>query len=164
MIAALILALVSALPTVPGAVNPAVTQATLSITICSTAKDAHGHTWIHDQRPPVSYTNKLKFAQLKALGWPGAPSLYEEDHAWSIEAAGSPTDPKNIGPEPWHIMLRYPDASSPLRDWGAKTKDIYEGYVHRGICSGTITIAQGGAMLTSNWMDGYMKAFGEPPR
>jgi hypothetical protein len=157
-------AAVSALPTVPGAANPSVTQDNIDQTICSKAKDAHGFTWVHDQRPPVSYTNKLKFAQLKALGWPGAPSLYEEDHAWSIEAAGSPTDPKNIGPEPWHIMLRYPDpVNSPLRDWGAHTKDRYENYVHREECSRSITIVEGGALLTQDWRAGYYKTFGEPP-
>ncbi len=137
------------LPMVPGVANTAVTQATLAQTICSTAKDAHGHTWIHHQRPPASYTNKLKLQQLASLGMHVAPGAVEEDHDWSIEAGGSPTDPRNLWPQSW------------TGPWNAHDKDRLENAVHRDICSGAITLAQGGTQLTVNWIASYQARWGD---
>jgi hypothetical protein len=152
-------AAVSALPTVPGAANPAVTQDNLKTTVCV-------HGWAANERKSLgSRAETMKLADLKAAGLPpSAAKLYELDHVRSIVDGGSPTDPNNLDLEPWHIMLRYPDpVNSPLRDWGARTKDRVEVYVHKQMCAGKITLDQGGHMLTDNWMATYYAAFGEPP-
>lgn len=61
------------LPTVPGAFDPAVTQDNIHQTICASG-------WSKTRRPPVTYTNKIKFALMAAAGVPRASaSQYELD-------------------------------------------------------------------------------------
>src|SRR5438132_9110624 len=62
----------------PGATNPAVTQANIKSTIC-----VQGYT--KTIRPPVSYTNPLKFRLMASYGQNGPPSAYELDHLISLE-------------------------------------------------------------------------------
>src|SRR5262245_11881966 len=76
----------------PGALNPAVTQATIGATICKRG-------WTRTIRPPVSYTNALKQRGLHAYGLRGPPSGYQEDHLISLELGGHPTDVRNLWPE-----------------------------------------------------------------
>lgn len=155
---ALLIAAIGPLPSAPGVANPAVTQANIHQTVCvpgwsATARKALG-----------SHAETLKLADLRAAGLPAAAAkLYELDHVRSIVDGGSPTDPRNLDLEPWHIMVSYPPGS-PARDWGARTKDRLEVYVHKQMCAGKITLAQGATMLTSNWMASYYKAFGEPKK
>jgi len=49
-------------------------------------------------RPSTSYTNKIKFQQMKLLGYTD-PKNYEEDHLISLILAGSPTSKSNLWPE-----------------------------------------------------------------
>src|SRR4051794_1537573 len=78
----------------PGVLNPAVTQASIGATICR-------HGWTRTVRPPVFYTNGLKRRGLRAYGLTGGLSNYQEDHLISLELGGSPTDPRNLWPEPY---------------------------------------------------------------
>lgn len=126
-------------PTV-GVANPAVTDANLEQTICQVApahKPAGWKSWIERQRPPASYTTKLKREQLP----PGTNlSLFEEDHVWPIEDGGNPNDPRNLRPQAWEGPN------------GAKAKDHQvENVVHKMICAHTMTIEQGHEII-AQWI------------
>lgn len=104
----------------PGVLNPDVTQANIRSTICSRG-------WTATVRPPESYTNELKQKQMRQYGETGSMSDYEEDHLISLEIGGSPTDPRNLWPEP------YPRASQ---------MDQMENQLNAQICDGQLTLAQ----------------------
>src|SRR5258708_214889 len=72
----------------PGAINAAVTQATIGRTICVRG-------WTATIRPPVSYTSALKRKQMTAYAASGTTGQYEEDHLISLELGGAPRDPRN---------------------------------------------------------------------
>jgi hypothetical protein len=104
----------------PGVLNPDVTQANIRSTICR-------HGWTETIRPPTSYTNALKTKQMRQYGDPGSLSDYQEDHLISLELGGSPTDPRNLWPEP------YPRASD---------VDKIENELNGEVCSGQLTLAE----------------------
>jgi hypothetical protein len=104
----------------PGVLNPDVTQSTIRRTICRRG-------WTRTVRPPVGYTNDLKRRGLRAYGLRGPPSRFQEDHLISLELGGSPTDPRNLWPEP------YPRAS---------VVDGIENELNAQVCSGRITLAE----------------------
>lgn len=118
----------------PGAINPNITQATLAGTLCNP-------TWSTKSiRPPVSYTNKLKAAQIKQYGYfDTSMANYEEDHLISLELGGSPTDPKNLWPESY---LTIPNA---------KNKDAVENYLHKQVCMGAMTLAEAQKAISTDW-------------
>ncbi|MGH7203176.1 MAG: hypothetical protein ACREHC_01890 [Candidatus Levyibacteriota bacterium] len=118
----------------PGAVNPDVNESDLDQTICHPG-------YSQTIRPPSSYTNKLKKAQIAAYGYTdGSTKKYEEDHFISLELGGSPTDPKNLWPEPH---------GSP------NEKDKVENYLHKEICNRTITLQEAQQEITTNWYTIY---------
>ena len=127
----------------PGALNPAVTQANIATTVCKSG-------WTDTIRPPVSYTNKLKAAQLAKGGayesfpaiYGAAAANYEEDHLISLQLGGSPTDPKNLWPEPY--------AGS-----NARKKDVIETALKRLVCSGKMTLAAAQKAISTNWVTAY---------
>jgi hypothetical protein len=138
----LVLAVLAAfLPSVPGATNPAVTQANIATTVCVSG-------WTKTIRPPASYTNKLKLAQMKVLGLTGSPHDYEEDHDISLEIGGNPTDPNNLWPEPWH------------GPWNAHDKDRLENALKRDVCSGKMALAAAQAAIRTNWTAEYQRRWG----
>jgi hypothetical protein len=104
----------------PGVLNPNVTQANIRSTVCR-------HGWTETIRPPTSYTNELKTKQMRQYGETGSLSDYQEDHLISLELGGSPTDPRNLWPEP------YPRASD---------VDKIENELNAEVCSGELTLAQ----------------------
>jgi hypothetical protein len=104
----------------PGVLNPDVTQANIRSTVCRTG-------WTATIRPPTSYTNPLKAKQMRQYGETGSLSDYQEDHLISLELGGSPTDPRNLWPEP------YPRASD---------VDKIENELNAEVCSGELTLAQ----------------------
>ncbi len=109
----------------PGALNPAVTQATISTTICRPG----GYT--DSVRPPESYTEPLKYRLMAAYGYGGnSASKFELDHLVPLEVGGAPSDPRNLWPEP-HAGA--PDAFK---------KDVVENQLHDEVCSGEIGLAQ----------------------
>jgi hypothetical protein len=104
----------------PGVLNPAVTQATLSSTVCRKG-------WTRTVRPPVSYTNELKRRGIAQYRLRGPPSAFQEDHLISLELGGNPTDPRNLWPEP------YPRAAA---------VDRIENELNDRVCSGSLTLAE----------------------
>lgn len=135
---ALAVAYAFALPTVPGAANPAVTQANIHQTICVSG-------WTKTIRPPASYTDRLKEQQMAVLKLPGVPSDYEEDHLISLEIGGNPTDPNNLWPQRWR------------GDWNAHQKDAIETKLKRLVCAGTITLAEAQTEISTDWVAAYRK-------
>lgn len=122
--------------TTPGAANPLVTQANISRTICVP-------NWTKTVRPPATYTNRLKLAQLRDGPYKAAssvnPRLYEEDHLISIELGGHPRDPKNLWPQLW-------DGAA-----GAHTKDVLENRLHRLVCARKVTLDEAQKCIASDW-------------
>jgi hypothetical protein len=103
----------------PGVLNADVMQSTIRTTICRRG-------WTKTIRPPVGYTNDLKLRQLLRYGLHGPPSAFQEDHLISLELGGSPTDPRNLWPEP------YPRASA---------VDRIENDLNHRVCAGSLTLA-----------------------
>jgi len=126
----------------PGALNPAVTQANIHSTIC-----VRGYT--KTIRPPTSYTTQLKIKQLSTLPYSAFKDLntrdFEEDHLISLELGGSPSDPKNLWPEPY--------ASSS----GARVKDRLENALHALVCNGSIPLKTAQKEIATNWYAAYVK-------
>jgi Excalibur calcium-binding domain len=121
----------------PGALNPAVTQATIGQTICVSG-------YSKSVRPRESITNKEKLASMAAYGDSGSPSDFEYDHLVSLELGGAPNDPRNLWPEP---------GGSP------NPKDSIENALHRLVCSGQMPLAQAQKIIATGWV-AYFKRHG----
>ena len=118
----------------PGVRNPAVTQATIGTTICVRG-------WTATVRPPVSYTNSLKATGLVAYGYTNRdPASVEEDHLLPLEGGGSPTDPRNLWPQP-----RYGAVT-------AAQKDTAENALRASVCSGVATLDAAQAAFLAKWV------------
>jgi hypothetical protein len=120
----------------PGAIDPSVTQSNIASTICVV-----GYT--KTVRPPASYTNSLKYAQLRgSYSRYGSTdkSLFEEDHLIPLALGGAPRNPKNLWPEPWA---------------SARKKDTLELKMHLMVCAGSITLAKARAIFATDWTKGY---------
>lgn len=104
----------------PGALNPAVTQATIGRTICVTG-------WTRTVRPSADYTGALKLRQMRTYRAHGPPTGYQEDHLISLELGGAPSDPRNLWPQP--------------RPW-ADDVDQVENRLREEVCSGRLTLAE----------------------
>jgi hypothetical protein len=131
----------------PGAINPAVTQATISTTICVTG-------WTTTIRPPSGYTTALKERQL-ASGYAYHSDIltgdYEEDHLISLELGGSPTSELNLWPEPYNTVD------------GARVKDVIENKLHSLVCSGALPLATAQHDIATNWWTAYIAYVGAAP-
>jgi hypothetical protein len=119
----------------PGALNAAVTQATIGSTICMS-----GYT--KTVRPPEHITAKEKLASMAAYGDHGSPSDYEYDHIVSLELGGAANDPRNLWPEPG-------DSPNP--------KDSVENSLHRLVCSGQMPLAQAQKIIARGWIAYYRR-------
>jgi len=115
----------------PGAVNPAVTQATINQTIC-----VSGYT--KTIRPSESITEPEKLASMAAYGYSGrSPSDFEYDHLVSLELGGAVNDPRNLWPE---------SGASP------NPKDAVEDTLHRMVCDGQMPLAQAQRIIATDWL------------
>ena len=114
----------------PGATNPAVTQADIGSTICTSG-------WTTTIRPPESYTEPLKYSQLAAYGEPGPVSSYEEDHLIPLELGGAPRDVRNLWPEP---------GAAP------NPKDEVENAARHAVCDGVLTLAAAQQAIATDWI------------
>lgn len=113
----------------PGAVDPRVTQADLATTICLS-----GYT--QTVRPPVAYTDGLKRQGMADYGFTDPISDHEEDHLIPLELGGSPSDPRNLWPEP---------GRSP------NPKDAVENRLHLLVCSGQVPLARAQQAIATDW-------------
>lgn len=131
----------------PGATNPAVTQTTISSTICVAG-------WTATVRPPSAYTTSLKESQLHSgYAYRGDMSVsdYEEDHLISLELGGSPSSQQNLWPEPYNTAE------------GARVKDVVENKLHALVCSGAITLVTAQHAIATNWWTAYRTYVGTSP-
>ena len=132
----------------PGATNPAVTQDNLDETICRKG----GYT--KSIRPPEAYTAKLKREQIREYGYSDYRMRdYEEDHLISLELGGSPDSPKNLWPEPHHV----------IGGWGSYAKDKLENRLHKLLCQGRIHLNEAQREIATNWIDAYKRYIGPAP-
>ena len=118
----------------PGATNPAVTQSDIGQTICRSG-------WTATVRPPVSFTEPLKYSQMAAYGLTGPASNYEEDHLIPLELGGSPASAQNLWPEP---------GASP------NGKDSVESAAKQAVCDGQMTLVAAQRAIAADWI-----AFGQ---
>ena len=117
----------------PGAIDPRVKQDNIQSTIC-----VSGHTT--KVRPSTDYTNALKRRQIVEYGYTDTNLAdYEEDHLIPLELGGSPTDPKNLWPEPRN-------GSNP-----ASKKDGVENSLHIKVCAGLVSLAIAQVSIATNW-------------
>ncbi len=125
----------------PGATNPAVTQENIYENICN----ANWSTRFI--RPPAHYTNQLKLEQIQEYGdADGNPRDYEEDHLIPLELGGNPEDPRNLWPEPYETIIP---------DGGAKSKDRVESFLHKQVCSGSISLRDAQTEIATDWYRVY---------
>jgi hypothetical protein len=113
----------------PGALNPAVTQATIQSTICVSG-------WTESVRPPENITEEEKVASLAAYGDTGPLSSYEYDHLVPLELGGATNDPRNLWPEP---------GGTP------NPKDAVEDMLRQEVCDGQVSLAQAQHEIVTNW-------------
>ena len=125
-------------PSVPGEADPALTKAVICAPGFSTKKI----------RPPAWFTNSLKKKQMKALGLPGSPAIYEEDHLIPLELGGAPRSERNLWPEPRRGQ------------WGAAVKDRLENRLHVLVCSGKVDLATAQHDIATNWIAAYKQYVG----
>jgi competence protein ComEC len=114
----------------PGALNPAVTQATIAATICNAG-------WSETVRPPSTYTDALKRQQIEQYGYLGtAVGDYEEDHLVPLSLGGAPSDPRNLWPEP---------GASP------NVKDRVEWDLQAAVCSHEVRLSDAQRAIAADW-------------
>jgi hypothetical protein len=125
----------------PGAINPAVTQATIGETIC-----VRGRT--RTVRPPEHYTEELKRQQIREWGYPDRRlSDYEEDHLVPLSLGGSPDDPHNLWPEPHEAP----------GGWGSYRKDELEAVLPRLVCEGRLSLEEAQRAIATDWIAAYRR-------
>jgi len=117
----------------PGALNPAVTQATIDSTICR-----RGYT--STIRPSTSITGPEKLASIRAYGFHRGPSSYEYDHLISLELGGAANDSRDLWPE---------NGASP------NLKDKVEDYLHARVCDGRVSLAHAQRIIAFDWVSFY---------
>jgi hypothetical protein len=131
--------------------NPAVTQANIQRTICTSG-------WTATVRPSEAYTTALKRTQIVAYGYTDrALADYEEDHLISLEIGGAPQDPRNLWPEPYTVKL------SDGRSVGARVKDLIENRLHDLVCAGTISLTTAQHEEATEWVTAWFALDGQAP-
>jgi hypothetical protein len=123
----------------PGALDPAVTQATVGSTICRSG-------WTSIVRPPESITEPEKFASMDAYGDRGSASSYEYDHDVPLELGGAVNDPRNLWPEPDY---------STRSGFYLNPKDRLEEALNRLVCGGDMPLSQAQGLIAANWVSAY---------
>lgn len=129
-----------------GVVNPNVTQANIGETICKSG-------WTATIRPTTAYTNVLKKKQLAGYADQNMAD-YEEDHFISLQLGGSPTDPMNLWPELYTVMVNGVNL-------GARQKDTVETYLKRQVCNGSMTLKDAQSKIL-DWVSVYKTLKGLP--
>ncbi|MGH8220777.1 MAG: hypothetical protein ACREUT_19765 [Steroidobacteraceae bacterium] len=131
----------------PGAANPAVTQANIRVTICRRGYSKR-------IRPPEKYTERLKRRQIRQYRYTDRRVRdYEEDHVVSLAIGGSPDDPRNLWPEPRHV----------IGGWGSDAKDRLEDRLHTDICRGRLPLAEAQRAMSDDWIAAYKRYVGPAP-
>jgi len=125
----------------PGAIDPTVTEANIHATICRTG-------WTRAIRPPLPYTEALKRRQIEEYGYRDRRlGHYEEDHLIPLSLGGSPTDPRNLWPQPRHAA----------GGWDAARKDDLELWLHDLVCQGRMSLAEAQRAIAADWVRTYRR-------
>jgi hypothetical protein len=120
----------------PGALNPAVTQASIRATICHAG-------WTATVRPPASITAREKRASVAAYGDGMRGAGFEYDHLVSLELGGAVNDARNLWPEP--------DYAKPSGFY-LNPKDRLERRLNRLVCAGRMTLARAQRLIAGDWV------------
>lgn len=120
-----------------GATNPNVNQNNIKTTICVAG-------WTATVRPPSSIMAKQKQQEADKLQIKDITSG-EWDHLISLELGGHPNSPDNLWFQPY------------LPKPGAREKDVVESYLHRQVCSGSMTLLDAQKAITKDWVSIYNK-------
>ena len=132
----------------PGAIDPRGTQSNLRETVCRRG----GYT--RSVRPPESYTEPLKRRLIAEYGYTDRRMYdYELDHLVPLSVGGAPSDPRNLWPEPHHV----------LGGWGSYAKDRLELRLHDMLCRGEISLAAAQQAFAGNWITAYQQYVGQTP-
>lgn len=125
----------------PGAVDTAVTQATLASTVCRRG----GYT--SSVRPPREVTDTAKRKMLAAYGLPCTQtSKVELDHLVPLSLGGS-SDVRNLWPEPNVITPGHTDAGG----YAANDKDIVEVYLFHAVCTHKAELGAAQDAIAADW-------------
>ncbi len=114
---------------VPGAADPAVTQANIGQTVCR----LHYTTTV---RPPKEWSQAVKVRLLWEQRLPGTPADYELDHLIPLGIGGAPRDPANLWLQRWDE---------------ARAKDDDEAALFRAVCTGRLTLEQAQQRILEQW-------------
>jgi hypothetical protein len=125
----------------PGALNPAVTHASLGATICRRG-------WTRTVRPPESVTAREKLASMRAYGDGTQTSRFEYDHLVSLELGGAANDARNLWPEPDYAVRS---------GFYLNPKDELESALHRLVCHGQMTLSRAQRLIASDWVTAYRR-------
>ncbi len=116
-------------PTGP-VLNPAVTQATIAETICTTG-------WTRTVRPYVATMKQIKAEMLAVVGEPiERRNRYELDHVVPLALGGDPIDRRNL-------------ALQPIDE--AREKDAVEVCLSSLVCQGKIALDDAQAAIFQDW-------------
>lgn len=116
----------------PGAVDPAVTEATIGATICVSGYTAK-------VRPSTSLTSPAKRASLADYGLQAGPAV-EYDHLVPLELGGA-SSVSNLWPEPNKATAK--SVNNP--------KDAIENALKKAVCAHTVQLAAAQDAIASNW-------------
>jgi hypothetical protein len=131
----------------PGALNPAVRPGNIRETIC-----VRGFT--RTIRPPEEYTERLKRREIHQYGYTDFRLRdYEEDHLVSLELGGSPTSPRNLWPQPHHV----------IGGWGSYAKDRLENRLHTLVCRGRLPLDEAQRAIATDWISAFQRYVGPDP-
>lgn len=132
----------------PGALNPAVTQAIIGSTICTTG-------WTSTVRPALAVTEPQKVAAVAAYGARFGSNLraYEYDHLVPLELGGATDDPRNLWPEPAAV----------IHGFGSFDKDVVENELRARVCSGAMTLAAAQHIFETDWRKGLRLVVASTP-
>jgi hypothetical protein len=119
-------------PWAPGAVDPNCTK-----------EDVCQGGYTETVRPSVSFTNKIKKAEILSHQEIDCSKGCELDHVVSLELCGAPGDVMNLAIEPY-----FPKP-------GAREKDQAEDFLHRQVCKGNMTLEEAQELIRTDWLEIY---------
>lgn len=119
--------------TVPGAVDPTITQANVATTICDSA-------YVTERTPPPSW-KATATRRLAARIYPGErPENFQLDQLVPISLGGAATDARNLWLQSW------------AGNASAGKKDALETVLHHMVCAGQIPLASAQQAIARNWI------------
>jgi hypothetical protein len=126
----------------PGEFSSAVTQETISKTICVPG-------WTATVRPSTLFSTGVKQELLSRAGLPSSEaSNYELDHFIPLALGGHPRSQENLWLQPWKGT------------WNAKTKDRLARKLQALVCSRKLTLSEARAAMQRDWPAAFRKYVG----